>query len=147
MTNSPMVQLMRTLENIVATERAMREQAEQTERKFLQLIIDVANHFASRQIDECRARDPQAPYNWSLKQWEAFFNQNVFEVRSGWGQNQTSATLSYEEIAERHQLEAEHRRLDVERNRLLDMNKRMQQTIDEMERQKKEKGQQKPRRN
>jgi len=101
----------RAFRDIAASERQMREQAENTVREFARLLAAVANHFAGQALEERRTNDPEAPYNWSLMQWNTFFTQHIFLMRSAWGQVNLPTVQIQELETENRSLKAENKRL------------------------------------
>jgi hypothetical protein len=80
-------------------------------REFGRLLGAVANHFAGRALEERRTNDPDAPYNWTLVQWNTFFTQHIFLMRSAWGQAHHPAVQNQDLETENRALKAENKRL------------------------------------
>lgn len=76
------VERQRAFEDLLAAERAVRAQTEQSLRETRQLLIELAVRFDGARLEAMRRQDPGTPASWSPADWRRFFASVA--VVSGW---------------------------------------------------------------
>jgi hypothetical protein len=76
------VERQRAFEDLLAAERAVRAQSEQSLRETRQLLLELAVRFDGARLEAMRRQDPGTPASWSPADWRRFFASVA--VISGW---------------------------------------------------------------
>lgn len=76
---------LRMLDDMLAAERAFRNQAEAKSRALAGVLTEMAYRLAGEKLEEMRQKDPLTPQSWKPEDWRAFFLTIQLASPEGWG--------------------------------------------------------------
>jgi hypothetical protein len=80
----------RSLSDLLAAERQIRERVEAENQQLTAMLVRLAQKLDGTRLEEYRRMDPTAPKSWTAKDWRVFFEAFTRVAPASWSMSETS---------------------------------------------------------
>lgn len=87
------IQQNRIFDDLITAERGLRTSAENSTRRLLALLIEIASRLDGTRYEEMRKQDPSIPARWTVDDWRNYFLsiRSMHAPTAGWNADQDAA--------------------------------------------------------